>query len=564
MRARTFCFPAVCIAVIVFSALAQHSNDTLLFAIKLDGDTGTLLACSAGEPIRNSLSGPVLMENGNMLFYSRDGYALYDQKGTKLDSHSLARKNRWMKFSGRGELQLAYPLDPSTLLYYRTTGQKDAPAEFYQKKLFRPGLKQVSVNEFEVYSQIGSSQLFNLHHNGLTDEMAHKAFLVPQLVGYSSLTGGKRWWSVDKFYSFTSPLILEENGAFLSFFPGLKSSEQVEVRKSLIEPLGVFQMNGAWYYYGIYSPGGETQTDYFQKLFLCDQAGNLLYDNTILKNSMEDAVLAENEEEKMLYTVKRASRHVFLPAVDENGDIFYGVIDYNKKQIEVMKRLFYKFVPVPTGAAMTNEIFHQAGYAYDLNSTECGRGDGAPVLPKVLFADSAGGARVLTEKELTVKGYIVKLARIKDDDLQKKLQRVQPSLPPRVRQIQDSLARISTARCPYSLVLSSHKKGDLCTFDYNVGDVVVSARVLAVTNTFEVFVRVDLVNWAEIIVFSLDGQFLNRFVFNTEEQEVRNDVVAVSPERTIIEKDYEIGDGAYRYISWKLSTQLPRAQTARR
>ena len=47
-------------------------------------------------------------------------------------------------------------------------------------------------------------------------------------------------------------------------------------------------------------------------------------------------------------------------------------------------------------------------------------------------------------------------------------------------------------------------------------------------------------------------------------QQVRNDLVAVSPERLIVEKDYEVGEGAYRYYTWKLTTVPARAYAARR
>ena len=40
---------------------------------------------------------------------------------------------------------------------------------------------------------------------------------------------------------------------------------------------------------------------------------------------------------------------------------------------------------------------------------------------------------------------------------------------------------------------------------YGLGDVIMCARVVEVTDTKEVFVRVDLDNWAEMIVFSDEG-----------------------------------------------------------
>jgi hypothetical protein len=537
---------------------AQHANDTLLFVIELNDDTTGLRACRWGEPIEHSLSGPVLMRDHTLLFYSRDGYLLYNENGKLLDEHSLVRKNRRLKRREKPLYRLAYPIDKSTILYYRKGDEGEESKELFQKKLFSRFMPKVKGGAYHGYETVGSSQLLNLYHNSVTDEMAIKANLKPHLVGYSSLIGGKRWWSLDKFYSFTSPIILEEEGKYLSFFPGFKPPPGSGIKKNLIEPIGVFFMNGRWYYYGAYSPGGTKREKYFQRLYLVDQAGNLLYVNSILKQTVVDDVLGENEEEKMLYTVKRAGRHVFLPAVDRHGDIYYCIMDYKKRRMEVLKRLFYKFVPVESGPALEDILAEEKGYIYDVSATQCAEaGRSRAFTPAIQFLDEAGGMRKLKKSELIKKGFIAQIIRRKDEELDKTVSRIHGSLPKRVRQIQDSLSRLSTSACPYSLVLAHNKKGELRTIDYGLGDIIISARVLNVTNTFEVFVRVDLVDWAEVIVFSTEGEYLSRFRFNTENHEVRNDVVAISADRKIVEKDYEIGEGAYRYYNWKLTTHAP-------
>jgi len=43
------------------------------------------------------------------------------------------------------------------------------------------------------------------------------------------------------------------------------------------------------------------------------------------------------------YTVKRFWQFVTLPAIDDNGDAFYGICDFRTKTIEVRKRLFFKY-----------------------------------------------------------------------------------------------------------------------------------------------------------------------------------------------------------------------------
>jgi len=105
--------------------------------------------------------------------------------------------------------------------------------------------------------------------------------------------------------------------------------------------------------------------------------------------------------------------------------------------------------------------------------------------------------------------------------------------------MRDSLDRLPTATCPYALSLEHESKGTVATYYYGCGDEVLSARVLNVTETFEVFVRVDLLDCAEVVVFSLDGSFLNRFTFNRQPFLDRKDIIAVSNDRTVVEEDYE-------------------------
>ncbi len=534
-------------------AAAQHANDTLLFTIPLSADSNSLFICRRDEEISHSLSGPVIMAKGRLLFYSRDGYVLYNTKGRLIDSHSLIRRNRRRAGKNKPRRTLAYPLDRSTLIYYQKCEDADQGVRIFKKKLRRRFIHRVKQQQCEHFSDITDATLFNLAMNGLTDEMQTKSFLQPHLVGYESLNAGKRWWSLDRFYSFTSPLILENDGAYESFFPGFKSDDNVRVKKSLIEPLGVFEMGGRWYYYGIYAPMDSRGSDYTQKLFLCDQAGNLLYINSLLKRTNVDAVLGEDVEEKMLYTVKKAGRHVFLPAVDEWGDIYYGVIDYQKRRIEVMKRYFYTYKAFPSGPRLEDALSREKGISSEFEMIDCIGGDANRMIPRMTYTDQFGKSRHLSSEDLSRKDFLVEIQRRENPELRRKIERIHRTLPDHVQAMQDSLSKLFTAWCPYSFVLSKKNSADLCSFDYGLGDVVLSARVLAVTSTFEVFVRIDLENWAEIVIFTVDGQFVNRFTFNQQPFGSRKDLVAVSPERLVIEKDYEIGKGGYRYLQWDVT-----------
>ena len=217
---------------------AQSNDDSLLFTIALNNDTTSIYGCVWNDRVKTSLAGPVLMENGSLLFFSQKGYVLYRQDGKLIDSHTLFKMNK----GSSQPYRLAYPLDSTTILYYREV--KDGPVEVFQKKLFKKDLKKISDESYKIYSEINRSVLFNIASHSITDEMSTKSFLLPHLLGYTSLEGGIKWWTTDIMYSFSSPIIVEQNGKYLSFFPGLKSDQPCDVKRHLIEPLGVFQTDG--------------------------------------------------------------------------------------------------------------------------------------------------------------------------------------------------------------------------------------------------------------------------------------------------------------------------------
>jgi hypothetical protein len=82
---------------------------------------------------------------------------------------------------------------------------------------------------------------------------------------------------------------------------------------------------------------------------------------------------------------------------------------------------------------------------------------------------------------------------------------------------------------------------------------VVAARVIRVTPSSDIFVRVDLKKWAEVIVFFKGGSSVNRFAFNTEDCQKRKDIVAVCDDGSVIEEDYEHIPEDYTYFKWELS-----------
>ncbi|MBN1577799.1 MAG: hypothetical protein JW913_14660, partial [Chitinispirillaceae bacterium] len=488
MKRRTLAFSLLLCAD--FTMAARPAVDTLLFTITLNNDTTSIYGCRWNDKVRSTLAGPVLMAGKHLLFYSQNGYVLYNENGKLLDSHSLLRLNGASAKKGEAPLLLAYPLDSLTLIYYRPVKGGTGQEEIYLKKIFKKNLKRVTTETYEIYGHITSGQLFNLAANSITDEMGSRNYLIPQLVGYTALQGGTRWWSIDRLYSFTSPLIVEDQGECNSFFPGLKSDQKCEVQSHQIEPLGVYQKQGRWYYFGLASSLGNTEDEYHQMLVLCDQGGNLLYSSKLLKQEIADAILQYVEKTNTNYTVRKAVRHVFVPSIDRRGDICYGVIDYDKKNIAVYRRMFLRYIR-EEAKRMPKKVFERANeLAYTPLMLDCTEGSDNGVMPEITILTD-DGIKALSKKSLIRKGYFVTVHRMADEGLKTKLSRTQERLPENVKKAQRSLVEKVSAWCPFSVALNHEGRGRLNFLHYGPDDEVLSARVLSVTESLDVFVRVD-------------------------------------------------------------------------
>lgn len=542
---------AAVIVNVVFAA--QPAVDTLLFTIALNDDTTSIYGCRWDDKVHSTLAGPVVMSGKHMLFYSQHGYVLYNENGKLLDSYSLIKSNSASLKKGEAPMRLAYPLDSTTLVFYRQMNDGSAPQEIFQKKIFSKDLKKVSTSAYEIYEQLNNGELFNLAANSITDEMNKRNFLMPLLVGYTSLAGGTKWWSIDRLYSFTSPLIVENNGNVTSFFPGLKFDQKCEVPSHQIEPLGVFMFQERWYYVGIASSFGNTEEEYYQMLVLCDQAGNLLYSNKLIKEEIADAILQHVEKTNTNYTVRRAVRHVFVPAVNRQGDICYGMIDFERKNIRVFKRMFLRYQR-QDAKRISDKIFTQANeIAYTPLLLDCVEGSQEGVYPEITRLTDDGFVAI-TQKSLVKKGYYITVHRVKDENLKKKLGRTQGGLPKNIQQAQDSISKAISSWCPYAVALNHEEKGKLNFLHYGVNDELISARLIAVTDSLRIFVRVDCEKWAEVVEFGADGSFVNRFAFNTQEYTNRKDLVVVGKTGSVAEEDYEADKGKQRYFIWRLQS----------
>jgi hypothetical protein len=540
-------FPIIFFWLIFTVAAEQSQGDSLLFTIKLNDDTSSIYGCRWDDKARLNLAGPVLMEKGSLLFFSQFGYVLYSQDGKLIDSHFLFKMNK----GNAKPYQLAYPLDSTTIIYYREkTGETP---EVYQKRLYKDDLRSVSAEKYQLYAEINKTMLFNIASNSITDESTTKSFLLPQLIGYTSLVDGLKWWTTDKLYSFSSPMIVEQDEKYHSFFPGLKTDQPCDVKRHLIEPLGVFQSDGRWFYYGLYSSMGNTADEYYQTLILCDQAGNILSSDRLLKQEITDAVLThvKNSDNNTNFTVRRAGRHVSVPAIDRQGTLFYGIINYEWKKIDVYKRKHPHYVPVVTKADLESKFAEEGNIAFAPIKLECNPLALRGVRPEVIVTNGKE-VNFLDNDQTTRKGFYVMVHRYTDENLHTKLNRIQNSLPEKIQKMQDSIAKQSTSWCPYTIGLHQDPKGEIAKMFYGYGDVIMCARVVTVTATKEVFVRVDLDKWAEMIVFSTEGKYISRFIFNRQPYEQRKDLVVISEKKEIFERDFESDRNGKTYYKWEL------------
>jgi hypothetical protein len=188
--------------------------DTTLFSIPLSSDSTKLFFADKQTPIRRSLSGPVLMQNSTLLFYSTQGYVLYDTTGSLLDSHSVATMNEKAAKGGQPLWSLAHPIDPATLLYYRKSTGGKRSSELMLKTLQHKRLREVADEQYPILEGATRAHLFNIAHNTQTDDMASRVFHAPQLIGINPQSQQQHWWALERFYAFCTPLLQENNGTF--------------------------------------------------------------------------------------------------------------------------------------------------------------------------------------------------------------------------------------------------------------------------------------------------------------------------------------------------------------
>ncbi len=538
------------LVVCLLSTYAQIASDKLLFSFPLINDPAkkSIFNIDKAERIRDALSGPIVMKKDHLLFYSRDGYVLFDQRGTVVDSFSIFKGNQDLKKGSPEELHLAFPVDPKTILFYKKKSSNGSAITIFEKNLHKRTVRPSTESFYDYYNYIYKKQVYNLAFNTLTDDMIESYMAKNRLVGYSGLPEGQKWWSVDKFYLHSSPLVFEEQGQCKSIFPGMIHKQNND-KLQTIEPLQIFSRYDRLFYTGISTRIGNKDEVYTQSYYVFDQAGNILYQDTLFKLDNMNVIIGEDET--TYYTVKKIKRNVFKPAVSNSGDLYYGIIDYENKKIDVRKRAYTMFLPSPSKAKLEELINDEKCVEYVPLRLACnGKAASKKVLPKITLLDKKSNKYVRAQAEhLSHQGFVCYIQRTPDRAIQKKLDRSGGGIPRRIRSIIDSLSKTSTVKNPYSLEIQGPKRE--ISFKYPPGEDIICARVIAVTNAKEVILRVDCAKYAEVLLFSTGGEYVNRFVFNKQDYEERQDIVVASASGTIIELDYESDPEMYKYFSWK-------------
>jgi hypothetical protein len=526
--------------------------DTTLFSIPLSSDSTKLFFADKQTPIRRSLSGPVLMQNSTLLFYSTQGYVLYDTTGSLLDSHSVATMNEKAAKGGQPLWSLAHPIDPATLLYYRKSTGGKRSSELMLKTLQHKRLREVADEQYPILEGATRAHLFNIAHNTQTDDMASRVFHAPQLIGINPQSQQQHWWALERFYAFCTPLLQENNGTFEALFPGFKQDGSGFQGLGL-DAVGIFERAGVRYYMGLLATMGNKQQSYSQMLYGCDEAGNLFFVDTLLKQENMDEILGKdaNPHLNLYYTTKATRRYVFTPALTQQGGLFYGIIDYENRSLSCHLRRYRFYQPTDTVQNLAHALDMQRMISWEPVALSCTNPQqlGAQ-LPTVFSTDASGKRSRLETVELSVNNYVVRLGRTIDRSLDKKLERSRALLPPQAWSAVERLLATPNAACPYTISLSG-PRGMLGTFTYGAAQTVHSARIVGIDRQGDIAVRVDLDKSAEIVSFAPDGSIRGRFVFNTQPAPQRKDVIAADGYSSIIEQDFE-ADVKGRYVSWEL------------
>jgi hypothetical protein len=289
----------------------------------------------------------------------------------------------------------------------------------------------------------------------------------------------------------------------------------------------------------------------------------------VLGQENADVVVGLTSEagENIVAVMRDAVRMAFPPVADGSGRVYYGIMDYERCAFSVRRRAYMMYRRAPFDAAAVAGAFAaEQDLAYERVAIRCNPSiPGGAQRPRVTFTGPGGVRRIATVRELERDGYLARIGRRSLRDLSAKLGRRGVSLPTAAQRLRDSVAAaLPEADCPYVVSLSG-PGGYVRTFAYRAGETVLCARVLGVRPDSAVVVRVDLSRSAEILLFTPEGAFVNRFTFNTQPWSQRRDLVVLTrPSRTaavadglLVEWDFEQSPDPGAAWLWLPDAQRP-------
>ncbi len=536
----------LCMNLIALNINAVTCNEKELFMITLEKSEkpSSLLEFNRNEGLRSVVTGPIALSSNSFLFFSENGYLVYNREGALIDSHSVYKNNSGLAVNDSFRLKLAFPSDINTMIYYQRSKDPENPIKLFFKKIGKGRLKEFKDKNEKKYKEIESSELQNILFNTVTDEMASTFMEQKYLAGYR---GNTKMWTLDSYYSSTSPLILSKDENFLGFYPGVRMGKSKK-NQLLVNPLQAFNKNDKWYYSGIHSNVGVSDSISFQKVFFYDEAGNALWSDSLIKQENENSIIGEDSQ--TYYTAKKIRKYVYVPSLDSSGNLYYGIYDFKKGTIKVIEKNYKSISSKKCDPQLKELIEKEKQIEMEPVEINCGRETPGKQIASVTLPDSKGRRVTGQIRHLEKDGYIARISRVQYRDLYRKLARKRADIPMYVSLFMDSLSESFDAGCPYLVALSG-PRGMIRSFDYPFGDRVASARVINIQKNKQVVVRVDCMDFAEVLIIDTDGKFIDRFVFNKQEFKTRKDVIAADKEGNIIELDFESNPDNGQYFSWQ-------------
>jgi len=539
--------PLAILALCALSTAAQYVRDTALFALPLVKDNpSSVRLCQYNRSAQEMPAGPVVMAGGSLLLFCGRGYLLCDSSGAVLDSHQVSAQD--------AGLRLAFPFDSVSLLYYRTGGAPPRPVRIFRKRLTDPGMTELSDEEYRWLGAAHAGVFVNIARNAVVDARTVRLNLAPQLVGYTALAGGERWWALGREATLGSPVIYGDAAGRGALFAGLFEGEGTRLPRDAPSPelRATFVRDGRRCYVGVQAQTNVDLPRCVQRIVVCDDAGNVLWADTVLKQENADMMVGLQAQggENVIALVRGTTVLAFPPAVDGAGRVYYGVADFNACTFAVRRRDCLVFLPMSGEPIPPQPLAVERDIAWEAPSfCPCPMQRTGAEIPSVTFTGPDGQRRSAAVRDLTRAGFIARIARQARRDVEAKVSRGVPGLPRDAVLLRDSLAALAGTGCPWVLSLSG-PDGYIRTFAFGPDEPLLCARVLGLLPDSTVVVRADLPRAAEILLFTPRGSFVNRFAFNRQPHKERKDLLLVRPDGVLVEQDFE-RNPAGMFLRWE-------------